>query len=179
MTNFFKGDELELKMYDAAAPALEEIGTFLDEFFEQCYLCKPMGALLYDERRVPLTNAIRREVFIDTFAEIFDAWIFSGTFESYLTVFRKIFTNDAVIEFTVPAPGKLIIDIEAPATQENQFIARVIESGSFVFYDMITQDGDFLVFRGFPGIETEYELNKMLFTMVPAGIYTEISLTLS
>lgn len=178
MTEFFKGDALELKMYNSGLPSMQAIGLSLDDFWNGCYEMVPMGEFLWDEKRVPLTNAIKREVFINSFKQIFEAWSFCGTFESYILVFKKIFGEDAVVEFTVPGPGKLQINIESSGVQLNQFIARTIVDNAYV-YDFVVDDvGDNICFATVLGLETEDELNKVLFTMVPAGIYTEVSLTI-
>lgn len=178
MTDYFKGDELELKMFNSAVGSLRNIGVSLDEFFENCYEMVPMGEFLWDEKRVPLTNAIKREVFIISFKQIFEAWSFCGTFESYILVFKKIFGDDAVVEFTVPAPGKLSINIEASGIQLYPFIARSIVENAYVYDNVIDEEDDNIAFATVLGIETEDELKKVLFTMVPAGIYTEVSLTI-
>jgi hypothetical protein len=57
-------------------------------------------------------------------------------------------------------------------------VARVIESNAYVYYNVITQDGvDQIVFQSIQGFTTQYELERMLFEMVPAGIFTDIDLT--
>jgi hypothetical protein len=176
---YFKGDELEIKMYDSASPIMDILESFLGDFYQDVYGSVPMGELLYDNDLVPLTNAIRREVFISAFKQIFDAWQFAGTFESYITVFQKIFGEDVVVDFTVPAAGKLEIDITATGIQELGFQAKVIEDNEFVYYDMVDDVGDFIMFSSVLGFETQQELETMLFTMVPAGIFTTVSLTIS
>jgi hypothetical protein len=176
--NYFKGDELELKMYNAGLPALQAISLGLEEAFLGIYECVPMGELLWDEQRVPLTNAIKREIFIQCFKQVFEAWTFCGTFESYLLVFRKIFGDDASIEFTVPGPGKLQIDIETFGAAINPIVVREISGGSYTIYNLVDEVGDNICAQTTLGIETQYELEKILFSMVPNGIYTEISLTI-
>ncbi len=178
MTKFFKGDALEIQMYESANPIVTTVENYINEFYEDVYGSVPMGEFLYDEERVPLTNAIKRDVFIRSFKQIFEAWQFSGSFQSYMTVFEKIFGEDVEVEFTVPAAGKLEIDITATGIQEIQFQARVIEDNAFVYYDMIDDEGDFIVFTTVLGFETQQELETMLFTMVPAGIFTTVTLTI-
>lgn len=178
MTHFFKGDELEVQMYNAFKAAFENIESSLDEMAEGVYTSQPMGELLYDTERVPLTNAIDREVFITCFSEIFEAWALSGSFEAYLTVFRKIFGETVTVVFDVPGPGQLTIDVTAESTHEFEFIARVIESGSYVTHNVVDDLGNQIVFTGVLGLQEESDLEKILFVLVPAGIYTEISLTI-
>jgi hypothetical protein len=75
-------------------------------------------------------------------------------------------------------PGKLNIDITASGVQISDFISREIVNNEYVFDEVIDDEGDNIVFQGVKGFETQYELEQMLFEMVPAGIYTEITLTL-
>ncbi len=156
----------------------DNIQISLNDFLSDCYGTVPLGELLWDASRVPLTNAIRREIFIGCFKELFEAFSFCGTFESYITVFKKIFGDDVEIEFTVPGPGKLNIDITTSGIQEFNFIAREILSNAYVRHTIVDHNGDKILLRGILGIETPYELEKALFTMVPGGIYTQVSLTI-
>lgn len=175
----FKGDADELKFLGGGQDAMDDIGLLLDTFFDECFECFVLGEVLWDNDLTPLSNAIDREIFRTSFPEIFDAFVAGGTFEAYLTVFAKIFGEDAIVEFTVPAPGKLEIDIEAAGVELSTFIARYIEANAYVLDDMITQDGvDTLVFQTIQGFQSEYELEQMLFEMVPGGIFTTITLTL-
>jgi hypothetical protein len=176
---YYKGDAEELKWIAGADDAFDNVGISKDTFFDECFENHVLGETIWDNDLSPLANAIDREIFRQSFPEIFDAFVAGGTFEAYLTVFAKIFGEDATVEFTVPAPGKLNIDIEAAGTELSTFIARYIENNAYVLDEMITQDGaDTLVFQTIQGFQSQYELEQMLFEMVPAGIFTTITLTL-
>jgi hypothetical protein len=175
---YFKGDATELKMYESAAPIMRAISVELSAYFNGVYESVPLGEFIYDENRIPLANAIKRSVFISAFKEIFNAWAFTGTFEAYLTVFRKIFGDDVDVVFTVPGPGRLQIDITSSGVSETLFIAREIVDDEYSFDFVVDDVGDNITFATVQGIETQSELEKMLFTMVPNGIFTEVSLTL-
>jgi hypothetical protein len=176
---YFKGDALEQKFDDAGEPIMSELLLQKDLFFAGAYECAPLGELLFDNDRSPLSNAIPREIFRLAFKEIFDAFVEVGTFESYITVFQKIFGEDVGIVFTVPDPGKLNIDITATNVELSEFIARYIEDNTYIFDEVIDDEGDNIVFQSIQGFESQAELEQMLFEMVPAGIYTEITLTLA
>lgn len=175
---YFKGDETEQKVVEAVDFSLGDISAALDDYFDSVYESVPLGEFLFDQKRVPLTNAFRRDIFIRCFKDIFEAWSFCGTAESYITVFKKIFGDDVDIVFTVPAPGKLTIDISASDVQESIMEARYIVDNAYVYYDIVDDVGDSIVFSSLLGIETQSELEKVLFTMVPGGIYTVVSLTI-
>ena len=174
----FKGDESELKFISSASPLLTIIGSDLNEMHENCYDCYLLGDAIYDAGAAPLTNAIIQTVFREAFNEIFKNFAVAGTFESYIAVFTKIFGENVEIDFTIPAEGKLFIDITADQVELSNFVARYIEDNAYIFDNVVTEIDDQIVFQTIKGFQTEAELNNMLTEMVPAGIYTEISLTL-
>ena len=175
---FFKGDETEQKFYNSGSKILNNISVELSEFFSEAYATQALGELVYDQRRFPLTNAIKRSIFISSFKQLFEAWAFSGTFESYIDVFTKIFGEDVVIDFTVPGPGELLVDITTTGLQDYEFVARSIEEDEYLFDNVVDDEDDFIVFSTLQGIESQSELEKVLFTMVPNGIFTQVSLTI-
>lgn len=176
---FYKGDERELKFYASGAGIMDDLNIQKDLFFDEAFSTFALGEIIWDSGRSPLANAISRNIFRESFEAIFDSFLIAGTFESYLLVFRKIFGDDVDVTFTIPAPGKLNIDIIAAGVEISDFIAREIVDNEYLFYDVVDiEEDDEIVFQTVKGIESEYELNQMLFELVPAGIYTEITLTL-
>lgn len=178
MAQKFKGDETELKFYNSGQPIAALMSDSKTDFFDGAYACAVLGDLLFNERRAPLANAIPQDIFRGSFSEVFDAFLVAGSFESYLLVFKKIFGDDATITFTVPAPGKLQIAIEAAGIELSNLIVRQIENDAYVNYRMIDQEGNAIMVQTIKGFQSQYELEQMLFEMVPDGIYTEITLTL-
>lgn len=172
----FKGDAVEDKFINSALPALEATLLSLDEFFESAYETNPFKALLYDEQLAPFCNSIRRDIFIESLDQILDFFALAGSFESYLLVFRKVFGEDVIVNFTVPSPGKLEIDITAVGLEESIFLSREIINNSYVYDEIIDDEGDNIVFQSVKGFTNQYELEKMLFEMVPAGVVTDIDL---
>ena len=175
---FFKGDANEVKMDSVVAEISENLSLQKDLLFEGLYTTFPLGEVIYNSQRSPLSKAIDFEIFRASFNEIFAGFTSAGSFESYISVFKKIFGNTATIEFTVPAPGKLNIDIVATEVELSNLAPRYIENNAYVFEDMITQGGDEIMLQTIKGFQSQYELEQMLFEMVPAGIFTDISLTI-
>lgn len=175
---FFKGDELERKVYEVGRTIFDELSLQRTEFYNQAYDNHILGELIWDSGRSPLANAIPRDIFREAFTEIFNTFRIAGTFESYLDIFRKIFGNDVQVEFDVPAPGKLIINIEAQGIELYDLITRYIENNTYFFDDIIDDEGDEIVLQGIKGMESQYEVEQMLFELVPAGIFTDINLTI-
>lgn len=177
MTQYFKGDVRELQFFNSGAPLLDLLSAEKDAFFDDAFGCFVLGELLYDNDLAPLTNAISRDVFRESFESVFDAFIVAGTFESYLTVFRKVFGDDVDVTFTVPGAGQLQIDIVASGLVLSNFQSRRIVDGGYVFADVLTKGGENIEFQRVKGFDTQYEVEQMLFELVPAGIFTDINLT--
>ncbi len=178
----FKGDAIEQKYIDSGSPIFDLLSMTKDEFFDGCYDAGPLGDLLHDIARSPLANAIDLAIFRGCFNTVYESFRHAGSPEAYLDVFRKIFGDDVEVTFTVPAPGKLNIDIVAQHLEESFFIARhVMHPFTYIFDDVIwydpSPDSGNIVFQSVKGFKTQYELEQMLFEMVPAGIFTNITLT--
>lgn len=178
MQKFKLTDEVEDKFIGVAGPLLNVLSGEKDEFYTDAFNAYPLGDAIYESARSPLTNAIKQEIYREAFNEIFEAFISGGSFETYLTVFRRIFGDDVGVTFTVPDPGKLLIDIEAEGVILSDFVARKIVDNAYEFDEIIDDEGDNIVFQTIKGFESQYELELMLFQMVASGIFTEISLTL-
>jgi hypothetical protein len=175
---YFKGDETEVKFQAAAQDILDNRSLQKDLFLAGAYETGPLGDLIITSNRSPLSNAITQAIFRDAFKEIFEAFVKVGTFEAYITVFKKIFGEAVTIDFTVPAAGKLNIDIEAEGIELNNFITRYIVANAYVLDTIIDDEADNIVFQTIKGFTSQYDLELMLREMVPAGIFTEINLTL-
>jgi len=172
MTQFFKGDDQEKQFYQGAFPVFDGISSDKDAFFVDAFNCFKLGEVLYDSGAVPMSKAIPRDVFRQSFAALFDSFVVAGSFESYLAFFKEVFGDDVIVEFTVPAPGKLQIDVLATGVVLNDFTT---DDG-----DTVTdQDGDNIEFQTVEGFNSEYELKQMLFEMVPDGIVMTPTLSVS
>lgn len=177
MAQLYKGDDIEKKFYNAGRPECETLSAQKNDFFTDGYSCFKLGEILYDNDLSPLANSIPRDIFRESFSDVFEAFVDVGSFESYLTVFRSVFGDAVEVTFTVPAPGKLNIAIVATGLALYNIAVRTIVEDEIVIDDLIDDEGDYIVLQAVKGFESQYELEQMLYEMVPAGIYTQISLT--
>lgn len=177
MVQTFKGDQTELKMLAAAGPVFDRTSSALDEFYADGFNCNPFLVMLYDEKRMPFSSRIDKEPFLIFIKEALTRFPFTGTFDVYLFILFAIFGADSEINFEVPAPGKLSIDVNAISNLEFEFIGRDFINGNYVFYNMVDYTGDRLAFRGISGIKTEHDLKLLFSEIMPAGIAPTISLT--
>lgn len=187
MAQFFKGDETELKFYNSAKPVIDILSAQKDLMSAGLFEAAPLGDVLYDSKISPLANAIDRDIFREAFKKIFESFTVAGSFEGYITVFKKIFGDDVDLTFTVSAPGKLQIDILATGIELSDFVARYISDNTYMFDEVIADEQDpddpevhfdTIAFQSIKGFQSQYELEQMLFEMVPGGVFTEINLSL-
>lgn len=174
---YFKRDQSELKMDAGGKDIADLLATYKDDMLEGADGCGPLGDMIFESGRSPLSNAIAQNIFRSAFKEIFDAFVSVGTFEAYLTVFTKIFGESVEVDFVVPAPGKLEITIVAEGLELSNFASRYIVDNEYLFDQVVDDEGDNIAFRTVIGFTSQYELEQMLFEMVPDGVYTEIDLT--
>lgn len=179
MQYFKESDATEKKYVNAAGPVLDDLSAEKDAMHAGAYASAKLGEIIYDSKRSPLSNAIKREIFRIAFAEIFNAFVVAGSFESYITVFQRIFGTGVSITFTVPAAGKLTVAIIASEIEVSNAVMRYIDSNAYVFDNLVDYDGANLLFQTVKGFQSQYELEQMLFEIVPAGIFTSISLTIA
>lgn len=177
MTQTFKGDILEQKFIDAGTAAFDSCSISLDEYFEDGYQSADFLLMLYDAGRMPFSDRVPRESFVSFIKQAIPNFPVTGTFEAYLFIIRSIFGDASLIQFDVPAPGKLEMVVNAEAALAFDWQARQIEDGSYVYYDMQTNDFELLQFRGISGIDSEAELKQLLAELIPAGISPDITLT--
>ena len=178
MSEYFKGDQDEKNYHEVGREFITNLGFDRETFFDEAYSCQRLGEILHESKRVPLANAIPIEVFKESFKSIFGSFLEAGSFYGYLNVFADIFGPTVDVTFTVPAPGKLEIDIVADSVAEYLFATNEIEGDIFTSNNIVDQEDDNIIFRLVKGFKSQYEVEQMLFEMVPAGIFTEITLTL-
>ncbi len=176
MVQYFKGDSDELKIEAVGKPVFDLTTTALDQFYAGAFDCNAFLLQLYDERRMPFSERINRDAFIQFIKEALVNFPFIGTFESYMFILRAVFGSDADILFSVPAPGKLGISVDTFSELSFDFIVTELVDGIYEEYNLITSDGDEIILTGVSGIQTEYALQLLFSEIMPAGITPTISL---
>jgi len=175
---YFKGDSTEIKYDESAKTLLDIISVDLNTFFDESFDCFVLGDVIWDSDRSPLANAINKSIFRESFPAIFEVFLEAGSFEGYLSVFRNIFGDGVDVSFTVPAAGKLEIDITSDQVVLSDLVAREVVNNAYVFSEIIDHEDDNIAVQSIKGMESEAEVEQMLFELVPDGIYTEITLTI-
>lgn len=168
---YFKGDDVEIKLSGSAQVVFQNLQTELTAWFNDAYNSAGLGAILYDRNLVPLSQTIARDVFIKNYGEILRRWEYVGSFESYLYVFMQIFGPKTQITFERLRPGALKIYI---VTDQTGFINWLSQKAQ----EIRTQSGQPLMFKQVLGIENFYEVQGVLDSLNPAGIHLEVDFRL-
>ncbi len=172
----FKGDAVELKIQSIADTLFSNINISLDQFYVDGYNSSDFLLMLYDEQRMPFYRTIARDAFIPFIKEALIRFQFTGSFDTYLFLLKSLFGDDSDITFSVAAPGKLDIAIDAYSELTFDFIVREITESGYAEYTLATSELDDIVIRGIAGIQNEYELGLLFSEIMPAGITPTISL---
>src|SRR5688572_876769 len=138
---FFKGDEKELKYYEAARPLLQNLESERDSFYDNAFTNFALGDVIWDSGRSPLSRSIARDIFRESFPELFELFLEAGSVEGYISIFKKIFGDTVSVLFAIPSPGKLEIDIVASGVVLKDLIARYIVGDDYFFDELIDHEG--------------------------------------
>ncbi len=177
MTQKFKADAVELQMELAGQPPFDACSVSKNEMFDGAYTASDFLLMLYDAGRMPFSARVPRDAFVTFIRQAIPNFKFTGTFEGYLFILRSIFGGAVEVLFTVPGPGKLEVEVNAGgATVDFTWISQLFVGGGYVLEDLITQDGDQLILSTIVGIETEGQLQALFAELIPAGIFTTITL---
>lgn len=168
----FKGDELEIKISGAAEVVFNQLLSEMKAWFDGAYSSTGLGEILYDNKLVPLTQAVARDIFIKNYGAILEKWEYVGSFESYIYVFQQIFGPTTAITFERLSPGALKINI---STQQTGFFKWLNKLGGNYISD---HNGNNINLLSVVGIGDFYEVHGVLDSLNPAGIYLLINFTL-
>lgn len=180
---FKANDETERKVKEAFLTFLDPRTEEFDAFYQGAYTCFVLGDVLYALKRDPMAGVITQETFRSSFFAIHNLFTRPGTFEFYLEVFRAVWGEDIEVEFVVPSPGVLQINISGLTIQLENLLARRIVNNAYVYDEITLQggtyDGDNLVAQGTQGIKTQAQAEALVNEFYPAGLWVETTLIIT
>ncbi len=180
MQRFKENDTTEPDVYNLFNPSLVGLGLEFDAFFAGAFSCYLLGDVLYDLERDPLAGVITRNVYRTSYPTIHDIFTRPSTFEFYLDVFRKVFTDDVEVEFIIPGAGQLEINITALGFESFNILTRRIVDDVYVYETLVTSDlNEPIIGRGTRGIKTQEEIEALVTEISAYGIFTTVTLILS
>lgn len=147
------------------------INADLDTFFNQAYASYLLGDILWDNKLDPIAPVLSREVYRTSFNAIHNLFTKPATFEFFLDVFRSMWGADVDVIFTIIKPGQLKIEIFGSTPEYNEIMYREIVGSSYVYDDIITDEGDSLTAQESSGPQTIEELLMIMSELGANGIY--------
>jgi len=178
LQRFKRNDETEEKILNAGVTILEELASHRQDFWNGAFTALPLGDVLYGLERDPLVGVILPETYRESYPAIHELFTRPSTFEFYLDVLKSVWGENATIEFVIPGPGRLDINIVALEVELQAFLARRIENNMYFFDEVETQDGETILFQGTLGIKTQREADALINEISAHGVITKINLTI-
>lgn len=179
MKLFKPTDQLEAKVRDAQLKGYEAIDLAKQEMYDDAWYSMVFGQVLHDAKADSMAGALTREMYANSYPEIHELFTRPGTFEFYMNVFRKIWGDNVEVEFEIPSPGVLNINISATNLELQDFMAREIVAGLYVYDEVVTSDTfENIVFQGTRGIKTQQEVDVLINELHPAGIIVTANLVI-
>lgn len=178
---YFKAtDEEERRVVSIFEPVISLLTGDKKEMFDGAYEAYPLGDALWNAEASPMVGVVTPAVFRISYFAFHELFTSPATFEFYLDVFRAVWGENVEVEFVVPSPGHLQINITALDTQPEYFNTREIVNNQYVYSRVIAQggsyDGFYLMFQGSRGIKSQQEADALIKELHPVGVYTEINL---
>ncbi len=174
---FKETDTTEAAIQNFLMPVLDILGVDRDTFYSECFESYLFGDVLFDLSRDPLVDVITQEVYRASFPAIHELFTRPGTFEFYISVFRKVFPEDVDIQFEIPDPGKLEITLNALTLAQFYLLTRRIVADVYVYENLVTSGAnEKILVRGTSGIKTQSEIEGLVAEISAYGIYTTVTL---
>lgn len=170
---YFKGDDLEIKVVGSAANVFNNLAQELTKWFDEAYDTQGLGQILYDNNLMPISRAVAKDIFVKNYNKIIESWEALGSFESYIYLFMQIFGPQTTVDFEILAKGVLKITIQTNQTTLFSWLASR-QNNTYV----TDHDNNRIHFRTVTGIDNFYEVQKVLDSTIPAGICVQVDFTL-
>lgn len=111
----FDAKQETLQIYNSFKGITDYLASERQKMFDYCYAGYDLADFLYGV--ISMSSAMPVSVWRKSFNAIIQSMSVCGSYEQYITMLKGLFTVDAVIEFTIQAPGDLLIDINISSGQ--------------------------------------------------------------
>lgn len=178
MQRFKQNDPIERKVTDCFSPMTELIENMRTEFFDGAYTSYGLGEAIFNIGADPMARSSSKETYLESYPAFHELFKKPGTFDFFLGVFRSVWGDDVEVEFSIPTPGHLVINIEALESRADNWTARSIVDNEYIYDNMVDHVGDNLMFQAVNGVKTQQEVDTMMAELSVQGIFTETTLTI-
>jgi len=168
MPQFVLEDNDELRFWRVFKGIAAQTFADLDAYYKDAYQSPELGAILYDQKRMPIYSVLARDLFVKSYAAILAAQKHLGTVGAYLEILYGIFGKDAEITITT-TPLHLKIGIVAVKTRYFVWLTR---DG----IEVTTKDGKTILFGQLLAEVNDRQLLQILKSMKLAGQSVDFTL---
>lgn len=112
MTQLFKPNVNNKRFFEVFREAkMNNITLDMIAMYREIIGSRALGEVIFDNGLLDLGFDIDREFFIDHYEAIFSAMTNAITLETHRTLIHAILGDSVLVEFTIPKPGHLIVNI--------------------------------------------------------------------
>lgn len=162
-------DTEENKFYAVWLSLFEQTMQDLQDYYNLVYESNLLGALIFDNQLSEIAKIINRELFIKTYWQIFNEETRNGTVDAHLYILYAIFGSNATIFVDQQSPLYVRYLIQTNTITLNNWLTKQGDQ-------MVTKNGDRLLFRSILSGLTNAELENLLRATANYGEYLDFEI---
>lgn len=162
-------DNEENKFYNVWLALFNQTMSDLQDYYDLAYESQLLGGLIFDNKLSEIAKIISRELFIKTYWQIFNEEKKNGTVDAHLYILYAIFGSSATIYVETVNPLHVKYYIQTNTIQLQHWITKLGDN-------MVTKDGDNIMFRLILSNLTNEELANLLKATANYGEYLEFEI---
>lgn len=162
-------DKEENKFFNVWLQLFQQTMSDLQDYYNLVYESNLLGALIFDNQLSEIAKIINRELFIKTYWQIFNEETKNGTVDAHLYILYAIFGSNATIFVDQVSPLYVRYLIQTNTITLNNWLTKQGDQ-------MVTKNGDRLMFRSLLSGLTNAELENLLKATANYGEYLDFEI---
>lgn len=162
-------DKEENKFFNVWLQLFQQTMSDLQDYYNLVYESNLLGALIFDNQLSEIAKIINRELFIKTYWQIFNEETKNGTVDAHLYILYAIFGSNATIFVDQQSPLYVRYLIQTNTITLNNWLTKQGDQ-------MVTKNGDRLMFRSILSGLTNAELENLLKATANYGEYLDFEI---
>lgn len=162
-------DREENKFFNVWLQLFQQTMSDLQDYYNLVYESNLLGALIFDNQLSEIAKIINRELFIKTYWQIFNEETKNGTVDAHLYILYAIFGSNATIYVEQVSPLYVRYLIQTNTITLNNWLTKQGDQ-------MVTKNGDRLMFRSILSGLTNAELENLLKATANYGEYLDFEI---
>lgn len=162
-------DREENKFFNVWLQLFQQTMSDLQDYYNLVYESNLLGALIFDNQLSEIAKIINRELFIKTYWQIFNEETKNGTVDAHLYILYTIFGSNATIFVDQVSPLYVRYLIQTNTITLNNWLTKQGDQ-------MVTKNGDRLMFRSLLSDLTNAELENLLKATANYGEYLDFEI---